>query len=296
MIFLDGVGIGEKDSKKNPFFKFGFETFENIFGEIPSLEKPELKSKNIFLKGIDATLGVEGLPQSGTGQTSIFAGVNAQKLIGKHFGPFPYSTLIPILKEKSIVSDFRRLGYSVEFANAYPEIFFKYLRSGKRRLGAIARMMRENEIEIKDVSFLENGKALSAEIDNFLWAEKLKYDLPIIKPETAAERLLEISSRNQLTIFEHFHTDHLGHGRIKDKFNRLFSTLDKFLLSVLRNYNESKQTIVICSDHGNIEDLSTKRHTTNPALFIAAGKNAEEIFYGVNGIDEIKKALLKTYQ
>ncbi len=47
-------------------------------------------------------LGVEGLPQSGTGQTSIFCGVNASKIVGKHFGPYPYSTLIPIIKEKNI--------------------------------------------------------------------------------------------------------------------------------------------------------------------------------------------------
>ena len=296
IIFLDGVGVGKKDFENNPFFKYGFKTFENIFGQIPSSEKPNMKAGNIYLKGIDAMLGVEGLPQSGTGQTSIFTGINAQKLVGKHFGPFPYSSLIPLLKSKSIVTEFMNKGLTVQFANAYPEIFFKYLRSGKRRLGAIARMMRENGVEIKNASQLAKGKALSAEIDNFLWVEKLKYELPVVKPETAAKRLLKISSQNDLTIFEHFHTDHLGHGRIKDKFERMFSTLDKFLFAALKNYDKEKQTIVICSDHGNVEDLSTKRHTKNPALFISAGKYAETIFESVEGIDEIKEAILNAYQ
>ncbi len=296
IIFLDGVGIGEEDREKNPFFKFGFKTFENLFGRIPDTHNSELKSDGVFLKGIDATLGVEGLPQSGTGQTSIFVGINAPQFVGKHFGPFPYSTLIPLLREKSIVTEFKRMMLSVEFANAYPDIFFKYLLSGKRRLGAIARMMRENSVEIKDASYLRNGKALSAEINNFLWVEKLKYELPIVQPETAAERLLAMTSRNSLTVFEHFHTDHLGHGRIKEKFNRLFSALDEFLLAVLNKLEKETQTVVICSDHGNIEDLSVKTHTTNPALFIAAGKYAEQIFNDVNRIDEIKKGILKTYQ
>ena len=76
MIFLDGVGIGEKDFQNNPFFKYNFRIFNEIFGQVPSLGDQFLNKNGIYIFPSDARLGVEGLPQSGTGQTSIFCGVN----------------------------------------------------------------------------------------------------------------------------------------------------------------------------------------------------------------------------
>jgi len=98
MIFIDGVGIGNEDYQFNPFFKYGFKTFTDIFGDIPSLQNQTIVRNKKFIFPVDACLGVEGFPQSGTGQTAIFCGMNAAKFVGKHFGPFPYSTLIPIIR------------------------------------------------------------------------------------------------------------------------------------------------------------------------------------------------------
>ena len=103
MIFVDGVGIGNEDYQFNPFFKYQFKFLKNIFGEIPSLTNQFLQNGSYYLFPTDARLGVEGLPQSGTGQTSIFCGVNAPKIVGKHFGPYPYSTLIPIINRKKYI-------------------------------------------------------------------------------------------------------------------------------------------------------------------------------------------------
>ena len=135
MIFIDGVGIGKEDYESNPFFKYGFKTFTEIFGGIPTLNNQFLKNDDIFLFPADARLGLKGFPQSGTGQTSIFCGVNAPKIVGKHFGPYPYSTLIPVLKEKSIFRYFIDKDKNVSFANAYPKLFFDYIKSGRSRLG-----------------------------------------------------------------------------------------------------------------------------------------------------------------
>ena len=100
MIFIDGIGIGKEDYEYNPFFKYNFKTFSDLFGDIPSLNNQIIKKNNRFIFPSDARLGIDGLPQSGTGQTSIFCGINAAEFVGKHFGPYPYSTLIPIIKKK----------------------------------------------------------------------------------------------------------------------------------------------------------------------------------------------------
>lgn len=296
MIFIDGVGLGKPDPEVNPFFKYGFKTFTEIFGEIPSLGNQTLTSKDgsIYLFPTDACLGVEGLPQSGTGQTSIFCGFNAPEILGHHFGPYPYSTLIPLIKEKNILREFLNKELKVSFVNAYPKIFFDYLASGKQRLSATTLCCRLSGIRLNDYEDLKEGRALSAEIDNSRWVTRLGYDLPIIEPEEASERLLQITRQNSFTLYEYFLTDHLGHGRNADTFEETMHTLDLFLLHTLRNFPKD-MTLVICSDHGNLEDISVKTHTLNPALTITAGMYARELQEKIKDLTDIKPAILDLY-
>ena len=69
-IFIDGFGIGKEDASVNP------------------LANPELPNINYILNKAgaiptDACLDVPGLPQSATGQTTIFTGQNASKVLAK---------------------------------------------------------------------------------------------------------------------------------------------------------------------------------------------------------------------
>ena len=293
MIFIDGVGIGKKDKLFNPFFKYGFNTFQTLFGEIPSLENQYLIRDKKYLFPSDANLDTTGLPQSGTGQASLFCGYNAAKYIGKHFGPFPYTTTLPKIKDEHILVHYYRNRKSGYFANAYPKPFFDYLKSGRERLGVTASACRLNKIKFNTVSDVRKGTALTAEAVNDRWNTRLNYSLPQIKPQTAARRLLRISEKNKFTLYEFYLLDHLGHLRIKDEFNLLYNTVDLFLFTILTELDYKKTTIVVCSDHGNFEDLSVKTHTRNPSLTIAAGKYAEEIFNSVKSIMDIKPAIIK---
>ena len=196
MIFIDGVGIGKKDFEFNPFFKFGFKTFEKIFGEIPHLGNRFLEKDGIFLFPSDAQMGVEGLPQSGTGQVSIFCGVDAPQFVGKHFGPFPYSTTIPIIAEKNILKYYKDQNKKAFFANAYPQVFFDYINSGKTRLSTTSLSCKLTGIKLNSVIEVEKGEALTAEITNERWNKKLNYKLEEIKPEISARRLLKIRVQN----------------------------------------------------------------------------------------------------
>lgn len=293
MVFIDGVGIGKKDYQFNPFFKNGFKTFEKIFGDIPHLDNPRLSKNGSYIFPVDANLGVEGLPQSGTGQVSIFCGFNAPKFIGKHFGPFPYSTTIPVLAEQNIFKAFKDSNRSSYFANAYPQIFFDYLNSGKSRLSATSLSCKLSGIKLNDVNDLIKGDALTAEITNERWNKKLKYNLDLITPENAAERLINIASRNDFTLYEFFLTDHLGHGRIAEEFEKIYSNLDDFLHSLIVRTKDSDLSLIVCSDHGNFEDLSVKTHTTNPALTISAGRHAEKFANEIFDLTNIKPTIIK---
>jgi hypothetical protein len=293
MIFIDGVGIGKDDKEFNPFFKYGFNTFEKIFGAVPSLENPILEKQEKYLFPVDANLGVDGLPQSGTGQVSIFCGINAAKFVGKHYGPFPYSNTIPIIAEQNIFKYYKDIDKKAYFANAYPKLFFDYIKSGKSRLSTTSLSCKLTGIRLNEVSDVRQGKALTAEITNERWNTKLNYKLKLITPRTAAKKLLRIASQNHFTLYEFFLTDHLGHGRIKDEFDKIYQNLDEFLFTIITELNTNELTLIICSDHGNFEDLSVKTHTNNPALTISAGKNAKELFLSIKDLTDIKKSIIK---
>jgi len=293
MIFIDGVGIGKKDFEFNPFFKNGFNTFTSLFGSCPSLENQLLVGDNIYLFATDANLDVKGLPQSGTGQASLFCGTNVPKKAGRHYGPFPLTSTINLIKEKHILTHYSQKKYGQYFANAYPKPFFDYLKSGRSRLGVTATCYRLNGLRFNKVSDLRQGTALTAEITNDRWNENLNYNLPRIKPQTAAHRLLRIAAKYKFTLYEYYLLDHLGHLRIKDSFDQILNTLDLFLFTILTEYDRQKTTIIICSDHGNFEDLSIKMHTRNPALTITAGKFAEDLFNTVKSISDIKPSIVK---
>ena len=295
IIFLDGVGIGEKDSTKNPFFQTSFKFFNEVFDDTPHLKNQNISKNDKFVFPIDACMGIEGLPQSGTGQTAIYCGFNASAKIGRHFGPYAHSALKPLIKEDNIFQTFKNRGLNVSFANAFPQVFFDYINSGKTRLNVTSVMSLDSDIRFNDVDDLKNGTALSAEITNRRWVEKLDYDIPIIEPETAAERLLNIASKNNFTLFEYFHSDHLGHGRLAADKDQLLNDLDRFLFHILANIND-EITLLICSDHGNLEDLSLKGHTRNPALGISAGKNADYLKNDIKHLYDIKPVIMDLYE
>jgi hypothetical protein len=294
MIFIDGVGIGEANPLENPFYKYGFNTFTDLFGALPHLDNLSLEKEGRYLFPSDPLMGIPDLPLSGTGQTSIFCGINSSRILGKHFGPFPHSSLVPIIREQNIFKAFKKRKMKVVFANAYPKVFFDYIESGKKRLSVTSLSCQLSKVPLKNATDLRNGNALSAEIDNDGWVNKLGYNLPIIKPETAAKRLLKLSQEHHFTLFEHFHTDHLGHGRNKENLKERLEVLDKFLHYLISNLPE-EVTLLICSDHGNLENTSIKTHTLNPALTISAGKNAVKLKNRITNLAHIKDAILELY-
>ncbi|MBK9099712.1 MAG: metalloenzyme [bacterium] len=293
MVFLDGVGIGKKDFQFNPFFKYGFKSIENIFVDIPSIKNQFLSNGTHYLFPTDANLGVEGLPQSGTGQASLFCGFNAPKFVGKHFGPYPYSSTIPILVKDSLLIYYRDKFKSSYFANAYPQVFFDYVESGRTRLSVTTTTCTLAGIKLNRVNDVRTGKALTAELTNERWNQRLGYKLKVIKPGTAARRLLKIAGQFKFTLYEYYMSDHLGHLRHPNEFNKLFTELDEFLYTLLNEVDSKEMTLIVCSDHGNLEDLSVKTHTRNPALTITAGKSARQIAESVKDITQIKSAIIK---
>lgn len=292
MLFLDGVGIGLPDPSRNPFFRFGFSPFQYLFSALPSLNSPYLNGPNAALFPVDARMGIEGIPQSGTGQASIFCGMNAPLISGLHYGPFPHSSTLQAVRDNNIFIRLKSAGKTPFFANAYPKIFFNYLKAGKRRLSVTTLAYNGAGLRLNTVTDVRRGHALTAEITNENWNVHLGYRLPVIAPKTAARRLLRIALKNDFTLYEYFLTDYIGHGRIIDADGKVHRQIESFLYTLFFERPENL-TLFLVSDHGNYEDLSERRHTMNPAIGLIAGTNASELSAGIQSLEDISSSVFR---
>lgn len=290
-LFIDGVGLGE-NSDNNPFSLKEYSSFSRLTGSGFSCDSPELISTHHVFRKVDANLEVEGLPQSGTGQTALFTGKNAAKVVGRHFGPYPHTLLKPLLKEHSILLDLKKKGLKPYFINAYPPVFFEYAQK-RNRWSCTTLMTKSAGLNLHSTEEVKKGKALTAEIIQETWRTKLNIDIPSITAQDAGVRLLEVASEKDLVLYEYYLTDKAGHTQEAEKADMVLSTLDVFISTILDQKSPS-DLLVICSDHGNLEDLSTKSHTRNKVPLFAVGDGAE-LFYSVNDLTGVKPAILNYF-
>jgi hypothetical protein len=294
LLFLDGVGIGVRNAEVNPFFRADLPHLRSLLGgEMPHSKLKRISTKRAELIPVNATLGLPGFPQSGTGQAALFTGVNAAKLIGQHFGPHPTTTLHPLVEEKNIFRQLKSRGKSVCFANAFPQQFFDYVDSGTRRLTVTTLSCQYAGVPLLRVESLRGDEALSADITRARWPELGYPELPVVTPQEAGNHLCAIAKKHSFTLFEYWLTDHAGHTQDMPLAVEVLERFDALLGGLLEDLDLSESLLVLTSDHGNIEDLSTKTHTRNPVPCLAAGKKRKEFLSGIKNLMHITPAILK---
>lgn len=288
-IFIDGVGIG-RSSKENPFFVDNYESFQILSGENFFKKGKSVQESNQVFKAIDANLDVEGLPQSGTGQTTLFTGENASKVIGKHFGPYPHSGIKYLLKEQSIFHAVKKAGKKPYFMNAYPPIFFEHSKR-RNRWSCTTLMTQSADLVLNSTQDILDEKALTAEIVQNAWREKLDIDIPKITATEAAQRLLNVLPEHDVVLYEYYLTDKAGHNKSLEDARKVLQPLDEFLLHIIK-HKRSEDVLVITSDHGNLEDISVKTHTRNEIPLFVMGDEIEH-FNKVESLVGVKEGIMR---
>ena len=275
LIFLDGVGIGVADPDVNPFFAARLPTLRSMLGGIPHLDAPSVRGRDALAFPVDALLGVEGTPQSGTGQVSFLTGQNGPRLFGRHFGPWTPVALRPVLAERNVLVRAQDQGLSATFANAYPRGWPGALSTRRQAAPPLAALAAG--LLTRHAEDLAAGRAVSSEIVNGPWRRHLgPPDLPDVSPDQAGATLARISGQARLTFYAHYATDYAGHrGGLRGAV-RALERVDTFLGGLLRGLEGSRTGVLVVSDHGNVED-ARGGHTVNPVLGLAAGAGAREL-------------------
>lgn len=287
-VFLDGVGLGNSD-EYNPFWIASMPNLYNLLGG-PLVKGFLVDELNILLQDLDACLGIDGLPQSATGQTTLFTGVNAAKELGYHLAAYPNNQLIRIINKQNIFKDTIELGCRATFANAYHfERYNQLIQSKSISHAATTICAMSAQMPLRGLRDLQDGRAVYWDITNEFLSV---YDrsIKIVTPEIAGERLVGLSQYYDLVLFECFMTDILGHrGKIFDTLS-FIAILDRFLSGIFTHMDDDT-TLVISSDHGNIEDTSVGYHTYNSVPLLVIGRDTGA-FKGIQSITELKDCIL----
>lgn len=290
-VFLDGVGLGEDDPERNPLAAADLPTLVELCGgarPVAGVVRFRTGSSH-GVRAIDAGLGIEGRPQSGTGQVALLTGINAAARFGRHFGPWVPTGLRELLASENLFRRAADAGARVAFANAYPADEL-HVRAGNRRPGAFPFAARAAGVLTRHEEAVRNGSGIVSGITTDLWRRHVDAGAPNTAPEVAGRRLARISATHELTVFAHYDTDFVGHrGGLEDGIAAI-EIVDAFLGGIMEEL-PADTLLVVTSDHGNLEDVTTG-HTRNRVPLIAFGPGWQFLAEHVTSISDVTPALL----
>ncbi len=106
--------------------------------------------------------------------------------------------------------------------------------------------------------------------------------------------LAQIVSENRFTLYEYFITDKVGHAQDMEAARTVLQDLASLIRGVLNRIDLRQTSVILTSDHGNIEDLSSRNHTLNKVPTIVWGVRKERITNRIRSLADITPAIVET--
>ena len=277
-LFLDGVGLGLNESTINPLASGPMPYVAAMLGGVNLLSGvAPLHTSRASLLALDANLGISGLPQSATGQAVLITGVNVPLQIGYHYGPKPDPSTAAFLRTGGIFGELISAGKKVSYLNAYPQRYFDTIDSGRRLYSSFPQAAVNGGIRLLTVEDLRSGLAVSADITGEGWPIHLGIDdIPLRDPYLVGKTIVENANIAQpkldLAFFEYWATDYAGHKQDMTSAIKILGEIDAMIAGIADTMQD-RDLILVTSDHGNIEDLAVRGHTSNPVPLILVGSH-----------------------
>ncbi|MBI3395078.1 MAG: metalloenzyme [Spirochaetia bacterium] len=285
-MFIDGIGIGKNDPDTNPFARYAGSFLSLLAEKSPARPLPV----GLTARETDAAMGIKGLPQSATGQTSLWTGVNGPILMGRHLNAFPGPTLRKVIQEYSIIKCLTEAGKKATLLNAYNDAYLKRLEKKPRFASTSTLLQRASGKPLLSFEDLKANRAMYMDITHHLMHQfypESDKEFPLMDPFERGRDIVKMSREYDLAIYEYFLTDKVGHAQDFMQAETLISHLERFFEGIAAELNQETELLIITSDHGNMEDLSRKTHTSNPVITYALGKGSEQINERVRALYDI---------
>lgn len=296
-IFLDGIGLGENNPETNPFARAKMPNLNKLLDGRSLLKgSAPFHGERASLLAVDPAVGVSGLPQSATGQAILLTGINIPAELGYHYGPKPNPAVAAYLKEATLFSRFVKEGKKAALLNGYPPRYFHGIDSGKRLYSSIPLAVINAGLPLFRHDDLFAGRALSADFTGEGWRTMLGFlDAPVMDPSHAGQKLASLAKAYDFALFEYWASDYAGHKQEMDNAIRLMETFDGVLGGLSEAWDDDG-LILVTSDHGNMDDLSTRKHTDADVPVLVIGRKAarEEFTRGMKDLTDIAPAIWRT--
>lgn len=295
-IFLDGIGLGENNPETNPFARANMPNLNQLLeGRSLLQDDAPFHGERATLLAIDPAVGVNGLPQSATGQGILVTGINIPAALGYHYGPKPNPEVAAFLGEGTLFSRFANAGKKTALLNAYPPRYFDGIDSGKRLYSSIPLAVTNAGLGLFRHEDLFAGRALSADFTGAGWRTMLGFPAaPTLDAYHAGRKLVTLANEYDFSLFEYWASDYAGHKQQMETAVELMETFDGVLAGLLDEMND-ELLVLVTSDHGNMEDLSTRKHThaNVPAIVIGNKAARQEFTLDLQDLTEIAPAIWK---
>jgi len=304
-IFVDGCGVG-RDNASNPFFLAASR-------HLPFWKKGMALPDGTPVAAIDATLGIPGPPQSASGQTALFCGAKAAEIANRHRNGYPDRVLRRIILKKNLLSRLQQRGVTARFLNAYP-VFNDFFSNehvmikpdGRLWFSPLFPEHFKKMISVTSCMLLASGQRPFGEAD--IRAEKALYQdysnrqlnekglsLPAFSPKQAADIICNASRRFEFILYEYFQTDFYAHRRPFEECVGLIRELDILVGALLSRLDKNNDTLVLTSDHGNLEDHLLRGHSRNPVPLLAWGRHEGSLRKKIRNLSDVTPALLELF-
>lgn len=297
-LFLDGIGLGKDDVEVNPLARAHMPHVRELLeGRALVKDSAPFVGKFATLLALDATVGVTGLPQSATGQAVLLTGKNIPFALGYHYGPKPNHEVAAFLNGETLFSRCVKAGKKAALLNAYPPRYFQGIDSGRRLYSSIPLAVTKAGLPLFTERDLYAGRALSADFTGEGWRTMLGFaEAPLLTPFEAGQKLVALALKYDFSLFEYWASDYAGHKQQMETAVKLMETFDSVLggmMQALREGGNEELLVILTSDHGNMEDLSTRKHTDArvPALVIGSKAAREAFTRGMTDLTHIAPAI-----
>jgi len=293
-IFMDGIGLGANNPETNPLARAKMPNLNQLLeGRSWLKETAPFHGESASLLAVDPAVGVSGLPQSATGQAILLTGINIPAELGYHYGPKPNPEVAAFLKEATLFSRFLKEGRKSALLNAYPPRYFDGIDSGKRLYSSIPMAVTNAGVKLFTHEDLFAGRALSADFTGDGWRAMLGFpEAPTMSAHEAGRKLISLANEYDFSLFEYWASDYAGHKQQMVTAIELMETFDGVLGGVVEEMDE-EMLVLVTSDHGNMEDLSTRKHTAAdvPALVIGNKSAREEFTRDMKDLTDVAPAI-----
>jgi hypothetical protein len=282
-VFVDGIGLGTPGAH-NPFDGAARTILRPLGGRDATL------ARGWSMQRVDATLGIEGLPQSATGTATLLTGINIAEKIGEHLWAFPDRRVKPWIEEHSILRQVRDAGKRSVYLNAFPDDRARPDAAVPRGACTLAALAGGGSLLTLDA--VREGRAATFDLTHDM-ARQFGFDLPLRTIDEAARAVARGAQASDLALFELFLTDKAGHRQDVVWARHEVARTEAFLEALTRHLDPRVDTLVVASDHGNLEDLSTRGHTLAQIAALAWGRDAASLIAPWRDLTDVGRGVLE---